>query len=344
MLKHHSKQLIKQWLAPLTDAIRLYDGQIERLMSPDNRLLVLMYHRIIDDARADPFELGMCVQRKHFVEQLDWLSKHAHVMPLQTAVERLLKQEPLPPAAVAITFDDGYLDNLTIAAPLLKTYGFPATVYVVTGGLEEGVPLWWDQVIAILAGTSADRIETSALGLRGLPPVLSLAPSVRRESCAQLLDCLWQQDLATIEQTIAQLRLMLKPQSSPQLAATRMSPQQVQTLAAQGFSIGGHTHSHIDPRKLGREQLLLELRSSRQQLQALCQQPIDSFAYPGGRSSVWMPDLLALTGFHHAVTTERGINQAPSDRFAIARIGMPDTPIGDFKRAIRNLKTIGSSH
>ncbi|MDO4905324.1 MAG: polysaccharide deacetylase family protein [Lautropia sp.] len=344
MLKHRSKQLLKRWIAPLTDFIGLYDGKIERLLSPTNRLLVLMYHRVIDDARADPFELGMCVQRSRFVEQLKWLSRHANVIPLQSAVEHLLAGEPLPAGAVAITFDDGYLDNLTIAAPLLKEYGFPATVYVVTGGLEEGTPLWWDQVIAIMAGTRAERLDTAALGLKGLSKTLSLAPSERRDSCASLLDALWQHDQAGIRQMIERLRDMLEPEPSELWAARRMNPRQVQTLAAQGFTIGAHTVSHIDPRHLDRDRLLHELLDSRHRLQNLCQQPVDSFAFPGGRSSVWMPDLLAQTGFHHAVTTVRGINQAPCDRYAIARVGMPDTPIGDFKRAIRNLQIIDASH
>ena len=57
-----------------------------------------------------------------------------------------------------------------------------------------------------------------------------------------------------------------------------------------------------------------------------------------------MPDLLDTLGFHHAVDTRRGINQAPAARFAIARVGMPDTPVGDFKRAIRNLTIIDATH
>ena len=88
---------------------------------------------------------------------------------------------------------------------------------------------------------------------------------------------------------------------------------------------------------------MADLGASRQQLQELTQQPVDSFAYPGGRSSVWMPDLLAALGFHHAVDTRRGINQAPASRYAIARVGMPDTPVGDFKRAIRNLQIIDAT-
>ena len=106
-----------------------------------------------------------------------------------------------------------------------------------------------------------------------------------------------------------------------------------------------HTPAATSTRSsFNREQLRADLLASRRQLQDICQQPVDSFAYPGGRSSVWMPDLLDTLGFHHAVDTRRGINQAPAARFAIARVGMPDTPVGDFKRAIRNLTIIDATH
>jgi len=123
-----------------------------------------------------------------------------------------------------------------------------------------------------------------------------------------------------------------------------MNVEQVQEMARRGFQIGAHTSRHIDPKLFNREQLRADLLASRRRLQDICQQPIDSFAYPGGRSSVWMPDLLDTLGFHHAVDTRRGINQAPAARFAIARVGMPDTPVGDFKRAIRNLTIIDATH
>lgn len=344
MLKHHSKQLLKRLISPVVDLAGIYDSQIQRLMAPTNRLLVLMYHRVIDDPRADPFQLGMCVQKHRFAEQLAWLKKSAHVMALDEAVSRLLAGDPLPPRAVAITFDDGYRDNLTTAAPLLKQHGFPATIYVVTGHLEENTPLWWDQVIAMMASTSKQTLDTLALGLPELPPKLSLAAGHRRDSCILLLEALWSHNALHIQETLSRLAVQLKPAPAPCLQAARMTPREVQALAAQGFSIGGHTITHVDPKHLNRAQLLHELSASRHALQTLCQQPVDSFAYPGGRSSVWMPDLLAEAGFHHAVTTVRGINQAPIERYAIARIGMPDTPMGDFKRAIHNLNIIGAPH
>ena len=261
------------------------------------------------------------------------------------AVQRLLDNEPLPPHAVAITFDDGLLDNLTCAAPLLEKYRLPATFYIITGGLEEGTPMWWDQAIAMLATTNAQSLDPRAVGLPELPHELSLHRHARRASCITILNALWERNPTAIAQCLEQMRRVLRPGTiPPALRAPRMNVQQVQEMARRGFQIGAHTSRHIDPKLFNREQLRADLLASRRQLQDICQQPVDSFAYPGGRSSVWMPDLLDTLGFHHAVDTRRGINQAPAARFAIARVGMPDTPVGDFKRAIRNLTIIDATH
>ena len=344
MLKDRGKQIIKQIVSPLADKVGVYDEKVQRLMGEPNRLLVLMYHRVIDDLASDPFALGMCVRQKYFEEQLAWLAAHTHVLPLTQAVEHLLNNEPLPPNAVAITFDDGLLDNLSNAAPLLERYRLPATFYVITGGLETGHPMWWDRAIAILACTQAHSVDPRSIGLPELPHPLPLGRNVRADSCKVILNALWERNPGAIEQCLEQMEEMLEPGPiPPALQARRMNTQQVQELARRGFQIGAHTTRHIDPKLLNREQLMADLGASRQQLQELTQQPVDSFACPGGRSSVWMPDLLAALGFHHAVDTRRGINQAPASRYAIARVGMPDTPVGDFKRAIRNLQIIDAT-
>lgn len=104
-------------------------------------LLVLAYHRVAD-GELDP--LGLCVSPAHFADQLTALATNYEVVSLRDGVAS--------PGArsvqrIAITFDDGYLDNLTRAAPLLAKAGLPATYFVTLNALE-GAPFWWDQVTA----------------------------------------------------------------------------------------------------------------------------------------------------------------------------------------------------
>ena len=96
----------------------------------ESRGVVLLYHRL-DDV-ADVHDVS--VPPGLFEQHLQWLQANCTVMP----VSELLRAAPedLPDRAVGITFDDGYLDNLTMAAPLLSRYGVPATFFVTSRWLE----------------------------------------------------------------------------------------------------------------------------------------------------------------------------------------------------------------
>jgi len=120
--------------------------------------LVLLYHRIADaDDAVDPFSL--CVSRRHFADHLEILQRFATVVSLEE-MWLAAREGRLPPRSIAVSFDDGYADNLYNAKPLLEEYGSPATVFVVAeavgttnawGGREEpGIPtlplLAWDEL------------------------------------------------------------------------------------------------------------------------------------------------------------------------------------------------------
>src|ERR1700722_15380665 len=102
-------------------------GHVRRLLSrwiPDG--VVLMYHRI-DDPPVDPW--GICVSADRFKEQMECLSRlnvACHLNDIQSRGGR-----------VAVTFDDGYADNLYAAKPILERYAIPATVFVISGSSDQ---------------------------------------------------------------------------------------------------------------------------------------------------------------------------------------------------------------
>lgn len=87
---------------------------------------ILTYHSIGYRAHE------MNVTPEDFAEQMAWLAAHTPVIPLAEAANG--------GKGVAITFDDGYRDNLTHALPVLERHGFPATVFVVSGCLGAALP------------------------------------------------------------------------------------------------------------------------------------------------------------------------------------------------------------
>src|SRR5690349_5292494 len=124
------------------------------------RLSILFFHRVL--AERDPLLPGE-PSAKEFDALLAHVAQRFMLVPLEEGIRRTFEQT-LPPRALAITFDDGYADNLSIAAPLLRRRGIPATVFVATGFLDGGT-MWNDRVIAAFRSTARSELDLGALGL-----------------------------------------------------------------------------------------------------------------------------------------------------------------------------------
>lgn len=93
-------------------------------------LTILMYHKVNPDPRSGG--LGLRVPPERFEEQMRYLRDHGYSVVSMDDVAAFLKAERnLPPKPVVITFDDGYRDNYLYAFPILKKYGYTATIYLV---------------------------------------------------------------------------------------------------------------------------------------------------------------------------------------------------------------------
>src|SRR6185295_16502026 len=91
---------------------------------------VLIYHSISAPAEAMPSDMDISPAR--FEQQLRWLSRWRRVVPLLETLSQRSKRRDL-----AITFDDGFRDNLTVALPLLEKFGAPMTLFVAAGFLDQ---------------------------------------------------------------------------------------------------------------------------------------------------------------------------------------------------------------
>ncbi len=105
---------------------------------------ILLYHQVSDVPLAkDPF--GLAVTPTQFAIQMNDLRRRGYsgISMEDLALARRGKRA-LPPRAVAITFDDGYQDNLDNALPVLQACGFSATVFVVASRVGQ-MSDWYGQ-------------------------------------------------------------------------------------------------------------------------------------------------------------------------------------------------------
>jgi len=280
------------------------------LQTLEPRLNILMYHRVMPD--LDPLRPWE-IDQQQFRQHMQWISAVFNVIPLSEAVEQL-KNGSLKRRSLAITFDDGYLDNATHALPILKEFGFHATFFCTSAWLEGG-QMWNDKVIESIRLWPDSTLSIDALKLKELP-VKSLAE--KNKAIETILPILKYQPPAQ-RQEIAD-SLSAKVSELPQLM---MLSEQLKQLHAAGMGIGGHTHSHPIIANLDDETLKKELSINKRKLEEVIGENITLFAYPNGKPGTDFHkdqiQLLKDTGYSMAVTTKPATACPNSKLFELPR-------------------------
>jgi peptidoglycan/xylan/chitin deacetylase (PgdA/CDA1 family) len=279
----------------------------------------------------------MCVRRQHFEEQMEFIARNFRVVLLRDAVRRMARGEELPPGSVCVTFDDGYRDNLEIALPVAERVGVPYTLFIPTGGVMEGEPLWWDRVICAVATTARDAAPAGELGLPAALGELSLAPGERGLTAQRILDALWELPPAQMMPAVHRIEARLQPAADAAAFAPRLRPEQIVSLHRRGIEIGAHSVSHRNMPMVTPAEAVAEMTDSRRLLESICSAPIEGFAYPGGRVSDETVEAARAAGFGYAVATAHGINAAPYALHRLLRAGMPDGPVTHMRRSLARL-------
>jgi len=116
---------------------------------------VLMYHRLdVLNAKERRNRLlrDLTVSPENFAKQMKYLEDQGFtVLSARDVAAAVRDHEPLPGRSVVVTFDDGYEDAYAHALPILRKYGIPATIFLVTSSVGEPGHLSWAEVSAMSA-------------------------------------------------------------------------------------------------------------------------------------------------------------------------------------------------
>ena len=247
------------------------------------------------------------------------------------------------PHAVAVTFDDGYHDNLVHALPALRAAGIPATLFVSTGHVATGEGFWWDEVAGLLGpqGTGGDAVLTLDLpeGERAWAP----RDAAQRERSRALVHAALQaRDRATTIAALSQLRVWagFAPAPSPPPERDRpLTVAELQELAGAGvFSVQAHGRTHVSLAHAPADVRAAEIRGSADDLEAWLGTRPDLFSFPFGVPGVDVDaDTRAAAraaGYAAAVVNAPGVVGPRTDRFAVPRLFVADLDGAAFARRL----------
>lgn len=256
--------------------------------------------------------------REGLAEQLRWLARCAHVMPLGDALAALAAGERLPANSAAITFDDGYHDNLELAVPLLERHSLPATFFLVPA-LLDGLPVaWWERVAWAFAAARARSIAWEGL-------VFTLdSERDRRDASVTVGERLKRRNSERRAAAVDGLVELLDPQPDNGRRMF-MNWTEAKELVARGFEVGSHSMRHSILSQETLDEQRRDLTESRAQLRARLQVPVELLAYPNGGRADYSTDTLTAArdaGYRYAVTTLSGRNRGQTPPFEIRRYVM----------------------
>lgn len=271
------------------------------LLSPSGRrarLMIFTFHRVLE--YSDPLR-GDEPDREQFRQMLGWIGDLCHVLPLATAVS-LLRGGTLPPRAAAITFDDGYLDNLTVAKPLLVEAGLPATVFIAVDAIRRGV--MWNDLLIEAARRWRPGLDLSDLGFGDV-----IHQQSGQSLVAALIESLKYRSLS--ERVEASLEIFRRVSDQPP-ERLMLSERELVELDGDGIEIGAHTVHHPILARLPDGAAWEEILESRAWLQGVTGRNPELFAYPNGQPG------LDYDHRHVAMVREAGFTAAVSTRWGAA--------------------------
>jgi peptidoglycan/xylan/chitin deacetylase (PgdA/CDA1 family) len=312
-------------LGSLAGAPRLFQRSLVR-----DGATILLYHAVIQK----PLEVldWVFVGEQRFREQMLYLKRHCRVVPLRD-LPAVIHSGARPPI-VALTFDDGFQNNYSVAFPILQELGLPATIFLATDLVDSDDTVWFCRINDALSRTSKKKLEWD-----GETYDLS-TPRARAEAHALLqLSTKKLQHLEVLDRT-ARLSAALgdrATRSIPRGSPYRMlESHEIREMTDSGLiEFGAHGCSHAILSGLSEPARKHEIVASIAAVERLTRSPCKLFAYPNGRASDYGSfDLTALREkqIEVAVTTIRGPNDSSVPTLEMRRYGIgAGTSLSQFK-------------
>ncbi len=298
-------------------------SDLTRRLTQDGCLTIFLFHGVIDRQQHQIRNYT----RKHlpaaeFRTMLEAIGRVGRAMSMDEVVRVCHSGEPFPKGAFAITFDDGFENNLTVARPILNQLGIPATVYVTSRFIDENGMSWIDRIEYAM-----EFVSTGVLKFPWSMKAFSFATAA--EKIAILGDIRTHvkstPDLdvdAFVSEIFRQLDLE-EIRSSREQLDQKMTWDQVRDWCADGFLVGGHSHTHAILSFLSSFQLEREIDVSLDMIGEKGGIVTPHYSYPEGLAHCYSEEVirtLKARGITCCPTAIDGTNKPGTDPFHLRRV------------------------
>jgi peptidoglycan/xylan/chitin deacetylase (PgdA/CDA1 family) len=308
------------------------------------RLLVLCYH---DLCEPSDFSSWLRVEVGRFSEHLDALSQLGRfVSPAALNQPRGSNDDGLQ---ILITFDDGYANNLRLAADVLARFGAPALFFISTHHLVTGEPFWFDRVVTRIQAAALERLDLARFGLSeytfpqedgprrwtAIQRLLEDMKALGNPEEPQLRRVLGFMD-AEFGETARSYEERFRPLSIGELQELARSPHTF---------FGSHAHHHEILPRLSQAAVTESLATSKRILETTLDREIDSLAYPNGDENRHVREVAMAVGYRRGYSARAGLWSDEDDSLSLPRLlvgGFDTAP--DLVASVRTLLALQAAH
>jgi len=297
--------MIDNYLSENTLAIFLFHGVIEK-----NHYTIRNYNR-------------KHIEKDYFYNLLKKLKKEGQPISVNDCIYCYNEKKSFPPKSFIISFDDGFENNFSVAAPILEDLKIPAIFYVTTDFINNNHMSWIDKIEYCLEYSIKGKFDTP----------WSKEPFVFNsvEDKITLLDYLRKKVKKDSTIDVDELVCSIFSQCNIPLIDKNDTPidlkmnwSQVKELdSSKNFMIGGHSHTHRILSFLDKKELADEIKKSILMLQKNLYTKVSHYSYPEGLKEHYSSnviDVLKTNGIICCPSAEEGTNTIDDNLFHLKRI------------------------
>lgn len=302
----------------ITKIIRSYPKyltRVYRFLFPNSSVcLILTYHRVFD-LKSDPHEIA--VSKENFKKQMTYIKNRYNVITLDQLIDHK-KTKSLPKKSIIITFDDGYVDNLINAVPVLEELQIPATIYIATDYIDSNSPFWWDLL--------GDFLEKKLNQIK--PADLEINENIFYKWKSANLSFEIHKHLKYLSTTNRNklLTSMFKKynyKAENHTLGRCVTSKELKKLHQNSYiTIGAHTQTHPLLRHEIVNNQYKEIFNSKTKLETTLTTTINHFSIPFGEFNDYSINTIKLvkkSGYQTCVTTNKGLVMNSSSNFSLRR-------------------------
>jgi peptidoglycan/xylan/chitin deacetylase (PgdA/CDA1 family) len=239
-------------------------------------ILIVNHHRVGDAANTRFDRDVFSASADSFDMQLQYFKHHFPIVAGEELEDLVSGKTPLKRTYIAITFDDGYINDYLVSFPILKANGCAGTFFLVPQYVGTATVPWWDEIAYLVRNSPKPQIALQY----PVPVTISLEGN-REEAIRNVLRHYKRPDNHDGERLLGELREQAGC-AVPSTGRRFITWDEAREMRSAGMAIGSHTQSHGILGQMAPEAQRWELSESRKNIEAGIGTDVRSLAYPVG--------------------------------------------------------------